>query len=365
MEGLKVCLQAVAALTAIGVGITLALMLAAKFLCRYQRCRVKINGKEAFEVDGGGKLLDALYDHQIFIPSACGGQGTCGFCKVCVKSGGGPLLPTEEPFMSPDEVHNGTRLACQVKLREDLELEIKPEYLQVKQVEAMLGSATMVADDIREVHFKLPENCELDFVPGQYVQVRVPHKKETVFRAYSLASTPGTKGEIELLVRHIPEGLGSTYIHQLQVGDPVTFTGPYGDFKLDESPDRALVCVGGGVGMAPMRSLLRHLAEVCPDKECWLFFGARTEEQLLYRRQFEQMTEQRPNFHLHFALSEPEKCPDWQGETGFIHQSVAQHLPQGINCQAFLCGPPKMLEAARQTLQAKGLPNEDIFADEF
>lgn len=365
MEGLKVCMQAVAALTAIGVGITALLLLAARFLCRYQRCHVRINGKEAFEVDGGGKLLDALYDHQIFIPSACGGQGTCGFCKICVKSGGGPLLPTEEPFMSADERAAGTRLACQVKLREDIELEVKPEYLSVRQVDATLGSATMVAEDIREVHFTLPEGCELPFVPGQYVQVRVPHKRETVFRAYSLASTPSAKGEIELLVRRIPEGLGSGYIHQLQPGDPVTFTGPYGDFKLDESSDRALVCVGGGVGMAPMRSLLRHLAEVNPDKECWLFFGARTEEQLLYRAEFERMAKERPQFHLHFALSEPEKCPGWQGETGFIHQSVERHLPAGAACQAFLCGPPKMLEAARKTLLAKGLDNHDIFADEF
>ena len=117
--------------------------------------------------------------------------------------------------------------------------------------------------------------------------------------------------------------------------------------------------------MAPMRSLLRHLAEVNPDKECWLFFGARTEEQLLYRAEFERMAKERPQFHLHFALSEPEKCPGWQGETGFIHQSVERHLPAGAACQAFLCGPPKMLEAARKTLLAKGLDNHDIFADEF
>lgn len=358
-------LDAILVMVGIGVGITVLLLLAAKYLCRYGRVKVRINGKDAFEQDGGGKLLDALYDHSIFIPSACGGQGTCGFCKVCVKAGGGPLLPTEEPFMSDDERAKGMRLACQVKLREDVELEIKPEYLSVKQVKATVAATELVAADIREIHLALPEGTELPFVPGQYVQVQVPNRKETVFRAYSLASPPSRKNEIELLVRHIPEGLGSTYLHSLKAGEPVTFTGPYGDFKLEESSERALVCVGGGVGMAPMRSLLRHLAEVNPEKECWLFFGARTEEQLLYRKEFAELAAKMPHFHLHFALSEPEKSPEWKGETGFIHQSVEANLPSGSACQAFLCGPPKMLEAARKVLRGKGLADTDIFADEF
>lgn len=360
-----VYLQAIAVLVGIGVGITVLLLLAGRFLCRYGRCKVTINGKEAFETDGGGKLLDALYEHQIFIPSACGGQGTCGFCKVCVARGGGPLLPTEEPFMSAEEVAKGTRLACQVKLREDIELEVKPEYLSVKQVHGTLRSSELITEDIREIHIALPSDIEFSFVPGQYVQVQVPHKKETVFRAYSLASVPSRGDEIELLVRLIPGGLGSSYLHGLGVDEPVTFTGPYGDFALDETAGRGLVCVGGGVGMAPMRSLLRHLGEVCPEKECWLFFGARTAEQLLYKNEFEELAKKMPNLHIHYALSEPEQSPEWQGETGFIHESVERNLTAGSSCQAFLCGPPKMLEAARKVLIGKGLANDDIFADEF
>ncbi|MBO7621072.1 MAG: 2Fe-2S iron-sulfur cluster binding domain-containing protein, partial [Victivallales bacterium] len=237
-----------------------------KLFGNYGICKVKVNDREPFEVEGGGKLLDALYDQKIFIPSACGGQGSCGFCKTCVIKGGGPLLPTEEPYLTEEEQKNGTRLACQVKIRNDIEIQVKAEYLNVKQFKATVGPCKMMTTDIREIHLKLTGGETIDFRPGQYVQVLVPNKKETVFRAYSIASVPSTKDEVELLVRLIPNGLGSTYLHSVKEGDEVTFTGPYGDFVLDESADSELVCVGGGVGMAPMRSLLRHVAATNPQK---------------------------------------------------------------------------------------------------
>ncbi|MBR4371748.1 MAG: 2Fe-2S iron-sulfur cluster binding domain-containing protein [Victivallales bacterium] len=360
-------LEAIITLSAIGVGLTILLLIANKLFGNYGTCKVKVNDREPFEVEGGGKLLDALYDQKIFIPSACGGQGSCGFCKTCVIKGGGPLLPTEEPYLTEEEQKNGTRLACQVKIRNDIEIQVKPEYLNVKQFKATVGPCKMMTTDIREIHLKLTGGETIDFRPGQYVQVLVPNKKETVFRAYSIASVPSTKDEVELLVRLIPNGLGSTYLHSVKEGDEVTFTGPYGDFVLDESADSELVCVGGGVGMAPMRSLLRHVAATNPQKPCWLFFGARTTDQLLYEADFKAMAEKLPNIKICYALSEPEKCPDWKGATGFIHESVARELAENAsaNRQAFLCGPPKMLEAARKTLQQKGFKNENIFADEF
>ncbi len=361
---MMVYIQAVAVMVLLGAGLVLLLLLAGRFLCNYGTCNVTINGREPLKVKGGGKLLDTLYDNQIFIPSACGGQGTCGYCKVRVLSGGGPLLPTELPYLTGDEQAKQTRLACQVKIRNDIELEVKPEYLNVKRFRAVLSSATLVTADIRELHFTLCDGGQLEFRAGQYVQVSVPAKGGSVFRAYSIASTPSHPEELELLVRRIPGGLGSGYMHKLQVGDEAEFTGPYGEFELTAG-DTELVCIGGGVGMAPMRSLIRHLAEVEPERSCWLFFGARTEEQLLYQKEFEALRKRMPNLHVVYALSEPEKSPGWNGETGFIHLAAERHLQPGVKRQAFLCGPPQMLSSARDILLGKELDDKDIFADEF
>jgi Na+-transporting NADH:ubiquinone oxidoreductase subunit F len=358
-------LYAILLLAILGGGMAVLLLLAARYICNYGECRIKINEREPVQLQGGGKLLDALYANDIFIPSACGGQGTCGFCKVRVLHGGGSVLPTETPFLTSDELEAGTRLACQVKIRNDLDIVVKDEYLLVRRFAARVASARMLTSDIRELRLSLLAPARLDFRPGQYVQVAVPHKRETIFRAYSLASPPSMDGEIELLVRLIPGGLGSTYLHRLQVGEELSFTGPYGDFELDESVEQELVCVGGGCGMAPMRSLLRHLAEAAPQKPCWLFFGARSSDQLLYHDELQALTDIMPQLRLHFALSEPEKSPEWRGETGFIHQSAERHLQAGTARQAFLCGPPQMLAAARKVLKEKGMDDKAIFADEF
>lgn len=358
-------LQALLVMAALGGGLAVLLLLAGRYICNYGECRVKINDREPITVPGGGKLLEALYANEIFIPSACGGQGTCGFCKVRVLNGGGPILPTETPFLSAAELSAGTRLACQVKIRNDVEIAVKEEYLHVQRFSATVSAARLVTPDIREIRLKLVEPERLDFKPGQYIQIAVPHKRETVFRAYSVASPPSRHGDVELLVRLIPGGLGSTYLHRLQPGETLSFTGPYGEFELNTDPAIELVCVGGGCGMAPMRSLLRHVAETTPDHVCWLFFGARSTDQLMYRDELEELARTMPRLHLHFALSEPEKSPDWTGETGFIHQSAERHLAPGQPRQAFLCGPPQMLAAARRVLKDKGLDDKAIFADEF
>lgn len=358
-------LQATLVLAALGGGMAVLLLLAGRYICNYGECRVKINDREPITVQGGGKLLDALYANNIFIPSACGGQGTCGFCKLRVLNGGGPVLPTETPFLTTDEINAGARLACQVKIRNDIEIVVKEEYLQVQRFAATVSAARMVTSDIRELHLKLLDPTRIDFRPGQYIQIVVPHKRETIFRAYSLASPPSVSGEVELLVRLIPGGLGSSYLHRVQPGDNLSFTGPFGEFELDTAPDSELVCIGGGCGMAPMRSLLRHVAETAPERPCWLFFGARTSDQLMYRDEMEALAQKMPRLRLHFAISEPEKSPDWNGETGFIHQSAERHLQPGQTGQAFLCGPPQMLAAARKVLKDKGLDDKAIFADEF
>ncbi len=356
-------LVAIVILSGTGGALAVLLLLADRYLCNYGPCPIQINDREPFVVAGGGKLLEALYARRIFIPSACGGQGTCGFCRVQVLSGGGPVLPTERLFLSEEEVARGVRLACQVKIREAVTVQVKPEYLDVREYRARVVSARLVTPDTREVRLRLLEPEAIAFRPGQYVQVMVPGRREPTYRAYSIASPPSAAPDLELLVRRIPDGVGSGYLHRVEPGDEVAFTGPYGDFVLQ--PDAALVCVGGGCGMAPMRSILRHLAETRPGQPCWLFFGARTAEQAMYRQDFAALSRQMPGLRVHYALSEPETTATWDGETGFIHESVARHLRDGEATQVFLCGPPAMITAAMAVLTAKGIPRERIFYDEF
>jgi Na+-transporting NADH:ubiquinone oxidoreductase subunit F len=355
--------QAILVLASIGGAIAVLLLLADRYLCNYGPCEIRVNDKEPFTIQGGGKLLEALYGNRIFIPSACGGRGTCGFCRVQVLQGGGPVLPTELPYLSPAEVAGGARLACQVKIRNALTIRVKDEYLNVQEFTARVTAAKMVTPDTRELQLELVAPGAINFRPGQYVQVFVPGMKETTFRAYSIASPPSLRNHVELLVRLIPGGLGSGYLHRVQPGDEVHFTGPYGEFVLD--PRAELVCIGGGCGMAPMRSILRHVAEASPKQRCWLFFGARTAEQVMYQSDFEALAAGVPGLQVHYALSEPAASPEWQGETGFIHESADRHVMDGTNKQVFLCGPPPMIKAAIAVLMAKGIPRERIFYDEF
>jgi Na+-transporting NADH:ubiquinone oxidoreductase subunit F len=348
------------------VGLAAALAVAERFLVNYGICEVDINsGKKALEVEGGQSLLSALYNEEVYIPSACGGQGTCGHCKVTVLAGGGPVLPTETPYLTRKQVRSGMRLACQVKVREDIRLQIPEELLYVQLFSAEVESTRDLTHDIKEVRLRLIEPDTIEHRPGQYVQVEAPSPEGPVYRAYSIASPIYEPNAVELVVRIVPGGIGSTYIHNLEVGDPVTFVGPYGEFHLNEDPEVEIVCVGGGCGMAPMKNIIYSLYHRWPDRSCWLFFGCRTTDDIFYLKQFQQLAEKHPNFHVVYALSEPRSDEDWDGETGFIHLSVDKHLEPGIPRQAFLCGPPPMIEAVTQVLEDKGLQNQDYFYDEF
>lgn len=353
---------AIVVLAGIGGALALLLVIADRFLAHYGPCTIRVNEEDPFTMEGGITLLNALYAQRIFIPSACGGQGTCGFCKVNIRSGGGPVLPTELPYLTKKEIAADTRLACQVKVKEDLLIHVRADYLNVQEFTAEVTGARLVTHDTREIHLRLIEPSEIGFEPGQYVQVRVPSKD--VFRAYSISSQPSRKNDIELLVRLIPGGLGSTYLHNVQPGEEVAFTGPYGEFEL-AGPETELVCVGGGCGMAPMRSLIRHAAETSPERKCSLYFGARTAEDAMYAAEFAALAGTMPNLRVHYALSEPDESPEWTGETGFIHTVVAKHMAGAGARQAFLCGPPLMIEATMGVLKEKGLPPEMIFYDEF
>jgi Na+-transporting NADH:ubiquinone oxidoreductase subunit F len=343
------------------------LIVAERLLVTYGICKIDINSAErTLEVEGGQTLLDALTDNEVFIPSACGGKGSCGYCKVTVLSGGGPVLPTETPLLTRQEIRQSIRLSCQVKVREDLRIRIPEEYLKVQLFAATVETTRYLTHDIKEVRLRLNEPPEIRHRPGQYVQVQAPSPEGPVFRAYSISSPAYEPNIVQLLVRLVPGGIASTYLHNVQVRDAVAFTGPFGEFRLDEDPEVEVVCVGGGCGMAPMRNIIYTLYDRWPDRSCWLFFGCRTTRDVFYLEDFEQLADKHPNFHVVYALSEelpPEEV--WHGETGFIHLSVDKHLQPGVRRQAFLCGPPPMIEAVTQVLLEKGMHPEEIYYDKF
>jgi Na+-transporting NADH:ubiquinone oxidoreductase subunit F len=347
--------------------LALGLIVAERFLVNYGVCKLDINaGETPLEVEGGQTLLSALYANQIFIPSACGGKGSCGHCKIVVNSGGGPVLPTETPYLTRTEIRSDVRLACQVKVREDIFVRIPSDLMNVKLFDASVEYIRELTHDIKEVRFKINEPAEITQRPGQYIQVQAPSPEGPVFRAYSISSPSYDKNAVELMVRLVPGGIGSTYIHNLQEGDPVTFTGPYGEFYLNEDPNVEIVCVGGGCGMAPMKNIIYSIYEKTPERSCWLFFGCRTVQDIFYLDEFKKLAEKHPNFHVVYALSDELTNGDvWDGETGFIHLSVDKHLEAGIARQAFLCGPPPMIEAVMRVLEDKGLAEQDIFYDKF
>ena len=365
--GFSIYLYSVLSFSGLVIVLAAGLMIAERFLINYGICKLDINaGEKPLEVNGGQTLLSCLYANEIFIPSACGGKGTCGHCKITVISGGGPVLPTEKPFFTRKEIRSGVRLACQVKVREDIYVRIPEEFLNVKLFSSTVISTRSLTYDIKEVRVKLNDPSEISQRPGQYVQIQAPSSDGPVFRAYSISSAVYEPNEVEVVVRLIPGGVGSTYVHNLTVNDEVIFTGPYGEFYLNENPSVEIVCVGGGAGMAPMKNIIYSLYDRWPNRSCWLFFGCRTTKDIFYLEQFKELEKKHHNFHVIYALSDELKPEEkWDGETGFIHLSVDKHLEQGIPRQAFLCGPPLMIEAVTRVLEEKGLQPDDIFYDEF
>lgn len=362
-----VYLWAICVFVGLLVGLSTLLTVAERLLLNYGICEIDINaGERTAEVEGGQTLLSALIGEEIYIPSACGGKGTCGYCKLTVLSGGGPVLPTETPYLTRKEIRSGQRLACQVKVRENIQLRIPEELLNVKLFDATVESAVELTYDMKEIRFRLNEPAEIAQRPGQYVQIQAPSPEGPVFRAYSISSADYETNVVELGVRIIPGGIASTYLHGLEVGQPVTFTGPYGEFRLAEDSEVEIICVGGGAGMSPMKNIIYSIYKRWPDRSVWLFFGCRTTKDIFYLKEYQELAKKHPNFHVIYALSDPLGPGEtWDGETGFIHLSVDKYLVDEVKRRAFLCGPPPMIEAVMRVLEEKGLREEDIFYDKF
>lgn len=362
-------IMAVGVTTGVFLVLAVWLLISEKYLANYGSVKVDINqGSTIFERTGGVTLLNALYENKIFIPSACGGKGSCGYCKVKVISGGGPLLPTETGSLTRGEMKAGIRLACQVKVKEDISIILPEEILSVKQFRARVSSTTSLTYDIKEINFDLIDPAEIEHHPGQYIQVEVQGPDELVHRAYSISSPTYEKNRIQLIVRLVPMGIASTYLHGLKEGDEVTFTGPYGEFRLTDNSNQEIVLVGGGCGMAPVKDIAYSVLERWPARKVYLFFGARTTKDIFYLEQYRELEKKYSNFKVIYALSDPlaeEEQKKWTGEKGFVHLSVDKFLDIGPQRQAFLCGPPPMIEAVTEVLKEKGLENADIFYDKF
>lgn len=344
------------------------LMIADLFFANYGECKITINKKKDLNVTGGGSLLNTLNENKIFLPSACGGRGSCGFCKCKVKSGGGPLLPTEKPYLNAQEIQNDVRLSCQVKIKEDIEIEIPEDIFNIKKFKAKVKNIKDMTYDIKEITFDLIEPKEITFKAGQYVQLASPKYgkiKQTVSRAYSISSCPDDKRIIQLIIRKVPDGICSTWVHDhLKVGDEVNFTGPFGDFVI-QGTQADMLFVAGGSGKAPIKSMLKYLEKRNNDRRMGYFFGARLKKELYLTDHFMKLEKQLKDFKYYPILSQPTKACEWEGRCGYVMPFFDEFIKEPDNTEAYLCGSPGMVAAVTKDLKKRGIPEDKIYYDSF
>ncbi|MGF1615594.1 MAG: NADH:ubiquinone reductase (Na(+)-transporting) subunit F [Gammaproteobacteria bacterium] len=400
----------------IGVGMFTAIVLALVFLIVAARSRLVatgsvnliINDDKTIQVPVGGKLLNTLADSQLFVASACGGGGTCGQCRVKIFEGGGAILPTETSIITKREAAEGERLSCQVTVKQDMRIQVPVEVFGVKKWECAVRSNKNVATFIKELVLELPVGEEMKFRAGGYIQIDCPPHEvkyndfdidarfrddwdrydlwryeskvtKAVSRAYSMANYPEEKGVVMLNVRiatpppgapdSAPPGIMSSYIFSLKPGDRVTVSGPFGEFFARET-NHEMVFVGGGAGMAPMRShIFDQLQRLHAARKMTFWYGARSKREMFYVEDFDRLQSQHQNFKWFVALSDPLPEDNWTGPRGFIHQvlhdsHLAKH-PAPEDCEYYLCGPPMMNAAVIRMLEDLGVERENIMLDDF
>jgi len=360
---------AVGSLCAICGILAILLVIADRYFNDYGICKLIINkGARKEEVEGGDTLLGSLNSAGLFIPSACGGQGSCGLCKLKVTAGGPPLLPTEEPHLTQEEITDNVRLCCQLKVHEDMELEIPEELFNIREYKANVESITDLNHDIKLLRIALPEGDEVDIIPGQYMQIETPKYKKTpepVYRAYSIATDPLDKTHIDLCIRLVPGGICTTYVFEhMKEKQVINLNGPYGDFFLSDT-DKDMVFIAGGSGMVPFLSMLAHIKNEGITRNITYFFGARGKRDLICLEQMKAFEEAIPNFKFVPCLSEPFPEDNWEGETGLVTEVMSRHCPDLTEMEAYLCGSPGMCDASVAALTEKGMPEENIFFDKF
>lgn len=399
--------------SAVFLGVILTLVTMILFLdatvVKKGNCDIVINDDREKSIHGptGQTLLSSLVNSGIFIPSACGGSGACGQCKCRVEKGGGDILPTELPHLTRKEKADDVRLACQVKVREDMNIQLPPEIFSIKKYFATTESNKNVATFIKELVLKMDAGSDLNFKAGAYMQIDIPEYEvsfsefdvtdrfsatwekfnikgliaksdDPVFRAYSLANPPGENEKLMFTIRiatppedypEAPPGVGSSYVFSLKPGDRVALSGPYGDFFVKDT-NNEICFVGGGAGMAPMRChILHQLNEKKTKRKISFWYGARSRQEMFYDDEFSSLDKMYDNFTYHVALSQPLAEDKWSGMTGYVHQNLYDHYlsshPDPTEIEYYLCGPPQMLEAILDMLYNLGVDSEMIAFDAF
>ncbi len=338
------------------------------FVSDYGECKICINGKRELKVSGGGKLLSALTAEKIFIPSACGGRGTCGCCKVKVLEGGGDVLPTEEPFLTKEEKDAKFRLSCQVKLRNDLSISIPEELFAIREYRCRCAKIYELTCDMRLFTFELVDPPEIDYVPGQFLQLLTPRYKgssEEVYRAYSIASDPEDKKAVDLVIRLVPGGICTTYCFKyLKEGDAVRFNGPYGQFRLSGT-DAEIIFIAGGSGIAPIRCMLLDMRNRKVERKATFFFGANQVSDLCFIDEMKGLEAKLPDFKFVPVVARPAEGEKWDGETGLVTEALQRSFKDAGGCEAYLCGSPGMIDASIKVLKNIGVTEDRIFYDKF
>lgn len=398
-----------------GVGMFTAIVLALVLVILFARSRmvnsgavnIVVNGERTITVPAGGKLLQTLADANLFLASACGGGGTCAQCKCIVSSGGGAMLPTEEGHFNRREASEGWRLSCQTAVKQDMEIQVPEEVFGVKQWETTVASNDNVATFIKELVLNLPEGETVDFRAGGYVQLEAPAHKvdfsnfdigseyrgdwerfgffklqsiidEPIIRAYSMANYPEERGVVKFNIRiatpppgseGIPPGQMSSWVFNLKPGDKVKVYGPFGEFFAKDT-DAEMIFIGGGAGMAPMRShLFDQLKRLNSKRKISFWYGARSLREMFYVEDYDQLAAENDNFDWHVALSDPQPEDSWDGLTGFIHnvlyEQYLKNHPAPEDCEYYMCGPPMMNAAVIKMLTDLGVEPDNILLDDF
>ncbi len=393
--------------TLIVLALVSVIMFARSRLVSTGNVNITINGEKTISVPAGGKLLQTLAAEKLFVPSACGGGGTCAQCRVKIHSGGGSILPTEESHITKREASCGDRLSCQVAVKQDMDVEVPEEVFGVKKWRCKVRSNDNVATFIKELVLELPEGEDVKFRAGGYIQIECPpyalsykefdvdeeyHEDwdrfkiwdvnskvdESIERAYSMANYPDEKGIVMLNVRiaspppgseGIPAGQMSSYIFNLKAGDEVTISGPFGEFFARDT-EKEMIFVGGGAGMAPMRShIFDQLRRISSKRKISFWYGARSKREMFYVEDFDMLDAENENFEWHVALSDAMPEDDWKGYTGFIHnvlfEEYLKNHPAPEDCEYYMCGPPIMNQSVINMLLDLGVDREDIMLDDF
>jgi len=361
-------LIAVLIVSFIAAALAAILVVSEHFIANYGECTININNERDLTVQGGKNLLSMLTAEKIFIPSACGGRGTCGLCKVKILEGAGAILPTEEPYLSQRERESNVRLSCQVKVKNNLRIQIPRELLSIREYVTRCVKIEDLTHDIKLIRLQLIEPATMDYIPGQYVQFLTPVYEKSpieVYRAYSIASDPAEKGIVDLIVRLVPNGICTTYCFEyLKEGDEVKINGPYGEFHLSDT-DAPIVFIAGGSGMAPIRCILYHMRNTGIKREAVYFFGANVVKEMFMVEEMRRFESELPGFRFVPVIAKPDPDEIWEGKTGLVTQAVQSSVKNGAIAEAYLCGSPGMIDASIKVLNDLGVTNDRVFYDKF